>query len=447
MSAGAVVTASRPPAVELPIVAFALHCGARLVVSPRPGAPVAAVQMHMRGGVALDPQGREGTAWLSGALLDQGTARHSEEEIATLLESAGGNLSGDANGVSGSIASKDWRRLVELVAELVTAPTYPAARVQRQRQRMLDRLLVERDDPRVQGEHHFRRLVYGDHWLGRPSYGGLESVRRIQRSHLSAFHRKCWMPQRALFALCGDVDPEEVRALFDRRLASWKRGDDLPPPEPVFPPRAVRQSVFQSERAQVHLHVGHLGIRRNHPDYPALVVMDHVLGTGPGFTNRISKRLRDELGLAYTVHASIHHNAGIHPGTFTAYIGTSPQHVETALGGFLDEIRRLQAELVGDDELGVAKDYVVGSFALSFQRAVRRAAYMISHERHGLPPDNLQRMPRELAAVSADDVRRVAREHLHPGAVCVAAAGPLTEKDVRSAVERALERGAGVPVG
>jgi zinc protease len=436
----ATAVASRPHAVELPIAAFPLRCGARLVVSPRAGAPVTALQMHMRGGVALDPPGGEGTAWLTGALLDQGTARRSEEEIATELETAGGTLSGDANGVSGSIAAKDWRRLVELVAELVTQPTFPAARVQRQRQRLLDRLLVERDDPRVQGEHHFRRLVYGGHWLGRPPYGDLKTAKRIQRSHLAAYHRKNWMPQRALFALCGDVDPQEVCALFDRRLAAWKRGNDLPPPEPVFPLREVRLSVFPSERAQVHLYVGHLGIRRNHPDYPALVVMDHVLGTGPGFTNRISKRLRDELGLAYTVHASIHHNAGIHPGTFTAYIGTSPQNVETALAGFLDEIRRIQSEPVGEDELGVAKDYVVGSFALSFQRAVRRAAYMISHERHGLPPDNLERFPRELAAVSAADVRRVAREHLHPQAVCVAAAGPLTEKDLRTAVERALGR-------
>ena len=440
MSAAAVTSTLHPPAVELPIVPFELRCGARLLVSPRPGAPVTAVQMHMRGGVALDPPGHEGTAWLTGALLDQGTKRHDEEQIATLLESAGGSLAGDANGVSGAIASKDWRRLVELVAEVVLVPTFPSAQVKRQRQRLLDRLVVERDEPRVQGERVFRKLIYGNHWLGRPSHGELESVARIGRAHLAAFHSVCWMPQRALFAVCGDVEPEAVRQLFERKLAGWKAGDDTPPPEATFPPRDVRLAAFESDRAQVHLYAGHLGIRRNHPDYPALVVMDHVLGTGPGFTNRISKRLRDELGLAYTVHASIHHTAGIHPGTFMAYIGTSPQHVETALKGFLDEIHRLQDQPVGDDELGVAKDYVVGSFALSFQRAARRASYMISQERHGLPPDNLERLPRELAAVSAADVQRVAREHLHPDAVCVAAAGPLSEADLRALVERVLGR-------
>jgi zinc protease len=428
------------PRVDLPIVPFDLSCGARLLVSPRAQAPVTAVQMHMRGGVSLDPPRREGTAWLTGALLDQGTRHHDEAQIAGLLETAGGGLGGDANGINGSIASTHWERLIDLTSEVITEPTFPPARVQRQKQRLLDRLLIERDEPRVQGERLFRRLIYGDHWLGRPATGDISSVRRIARADLAAFHRASWMPQRALFGVCGDVDAQAVKRLLERRLKGWKRGNDTPPPAPEYPARAVRLDVFESDRAQVHLYVGHLGIRRNHPDYTALVVLDHVLGTGPGFTNRISRRLRDELGLAYSVHASIHNSAGLHPGTFTAYIGTSPQNLATALEGFLAEIRRIQSEPVGEAELAVAKDYVVGAFALAFQRASRRAGYLISQQRHGLPPDNLERYPRELAAVTAADVQRVAREHFHPDRVCVVAAGPVKRSELERAVAGALNR-------
>ena len=183
-------------------------------------------------------------------------------------------------------------------------------------------------------------------------------------------------------------------------------------------------------REQVHVFLGHLGIRRADPDYHALVVMDHVLGTGPGFTNRVAMRLRDELGLAYTVSANIHGSAGSYPGTFKAYIGTSPDKVRTAIEGFRAEMRRLQDERVGDAELGVAKDYVVGSFALSFQRASRRAEYMIAAERFSLPADNLESAPRLYAAVTSDDLLRVARKHLHPDRCCIAAAGPLRDSDL-----------------
>jgi zinc protease len=222
-----------------------------------------------------------------------------------------------------------------------------------------------------------------------------------------------------------------VRKVLDRALSAWTPGQDLPYPEADLPPRVERRAVFHAKREQVHVFLGHLGIRRSDPDYHALVVMDHVLGPGPGFTNRVAMRLRDELGLAYTVSANIHGSAGSYPGTFKAYIGTSPDKVKTAIDGFRAEMRRMQDERVGDAELQVAKDYVVGSFALSFQRASRRAEYMIAAERFSLPADNLESAPRIYAAVTADDLQRVARRHLHPDDCCIAAAGPLRESDLR----------------
>jgi zinc protease len=305
---------------------------------------------------------------------------------------------------------------------VLTSPTYPAAQFARQKQRLLDRLLVERDEPRVRTAQLFRRLVYGDHWLGRPAYGTLESVARIGASHLRAHHRRRWTAARTILAVCGDVDPAAVRRRFERALRGWTPGAPFQPRMPVFPERGARAGAFRAERQQVHVFLGHLGVTRDHPDYPALVVMDHVLGAGPGFTNRVARRLRDELGLAYSVSANIHASAGLLPGTFTAYIGTSPQHVATAVAGFLGEIRRLQAKPVGEEELDVARSYVVGSFPRGFERAARRASYMVSAELHGFPPDNLRRLQEAFCAVRPADVQRVARAHLFPAACCLAAA-------------------------
>jgi zinc protease len=403
-------------------------------VSPRRGAPVTAVQVHVRGGSRLDPKGREGTAHMAGRLLDQGTARRSEQEIASVLEAAGGGLSGDATTLSGNIASAAWPLLCEILCDCLIAPTYPAREFARQKQRLLDRLLLERDDPRAQADQLFRRLVYGSHWLGRPQYGSLESVARIERRHLAAFHRANWVARRATIAVCGDVQPAAVVRSFERRLRGWDPGETLEPGRPELPERGVRLATFPAQRQQVHVQLGHLGIRRKDPDYPALVVMDHVLGTGPGFANRISRRLRDELGLAYSVHASIHSSAGVLPGTFNAYIGTSPEHVSTAVQHFLAEMRRIQDERVTQAELKLARDYVIGAFALSFQRASRRVTYMINAERYHLPEDNLERLPREIAAVSTADVQRAAQRHLHPDACCLAASGPITERELRAAL-------------
>jgi zinc protease len=418
------------PRLELPIQRFELACGALLLVSPRPQATIAAASVHVRGGPALDPAGREGTAFLAGSLVDQGTAAHDEEELAALLEPEGGEVGGDATGVSGSIVNERWELLLETLAEMTVAPAYPAEKVELQRQRLLDRLLVERDDPRVQGGLLFRRLVYGEHWLGRAAYGTRESVARIGARELRAHHKQNWVARRGVIAVCGQVDPQAVRRKVERLFARWPAGAALQTTPPRFPERAVRSGVFHSKRAQVHVYLGHLGVPRQHPDYPALVVMDHVLGTGPGFTNRIARILRDELGLAYSVNASIHSSAGVLPGMFTAYIGTSPDKVRTAIQGFRREIQRIQQEPVGQEELDVAKSYLVGSFPLGFERAARRASYMISSEVHHFPDDYLERLLASFAAVTREDVQRVAREQLYPERCVLAAAGPLAKSEV-----------------
>jgi zinc protease len=329
----------------------------------------------------------------------------------------------------------EWELLLGLMAEELVEPAYPRLQVDRQKRRLLDRLSVEKDDPRTQGGLLFRRLVYGDHWLGRAAYGTIESVRRIGPKELRAHHAANWVGKRAIIAVCGDVEPAKVARTADTLLARWNPGTPIETTPPRFPPRAVRTGVFAAKRQQVHVHLGHLGIPRNDPDYAALVVMDHVLGTGPGFTNRISRKLRDELGLAYSVSANIHSSAGILPGMFSAYIGTSPEHLSTAVRGFLDEIRRLQAEPVGVDELDVAKSYLIGSFPLGFERASRRASYMVSAELHRFPPDNLERLLKQFAAVTREDVQRVARRHLHPDSSCLAASGPVKRADLARALQ------------
>lgn len=425
------------PRVHLPFERFELGCGAKLIVSPRPGAPVTALEVHLRGGPSLDPKGLEGTAYLTGGLLDQGTRTRSEAELAGLLEPAGGEITGDASGLHTTIVSQEWKLLVELVADMLTGASFPLAQVRRQRERLLHRLEVERDDPRAQAGKRFRKLTYGSHWLGRSPYGSLESVARIEPAHLRAHHRANWVASRALIAVAGDVEPQEVRRELDRRLSGWKRGKPLEPRKIALPEPGRRVAAYRAERAQVHLYLGHLGITRSDPDYPALVVMDHVLGTGPGFTNRISRILRDELGLAYTVQAAIHSSAGILPGTFTAYIGTSPRHVRTALSGFLDEIRRIQDEPVPQEELDVAKSYLVGSFALGYERATRRAAHLVTSSLHGFPDDHLERLVRSFDEITPADVQRVAKKHLLPDRCCLAASGPVDARELERLLESA----------
>lgn len=434
--------------LSIPSESFELACGARLVVSPRPGASVTALVVSIDGGARLDPLGREGLAQFVGSLAVEGTSRHTESEIAERLEPLGGALMGDSGGLSGSVAAggsaghENWRTLLDLASEVLVEPTYPSERFVRRKSIALDRLRIDEAEPRVQVTRLFNTLVYGTgadgtSGIGRPRRGTHTSVSGIEREHLVAAHAENWVASRAIVGVCGDVDPETVRAHLDAALGGWSRGLDAPPIDDRFPPRASRIATFHAEREQVQVLAGHLGIRRLDPRYPALVVMDHVLGTGAGFTDRISRRLRDEEGLAYSVSATTAASSGRVEGVFQASIATSPDKVGAALAGFVEEMERIRVERVRDEELDLAKRYLSGSYALGFEKASRRASQVVTAARLGLPEGHIDQLLEDLMAVTAEDVERVAFEVLEPRALSVAAAGALDDGTVQAYLDAA----------
>jgi zinc protease len=155
--------------------------------------------------------------------------------------------------------------------------------------------------------------------------------------------------------------------------------------------------------------------------------MDHILGLGAGFTDRISKKLRDEQGLAYTVAANISLSAEKEPGMFMAYIGTSPGNVNQAIEGFLKEMRRIRVEPVSPEELELAKNYITGSYVFNFETSNQLARYLVNVERYQLGDDFIRNFPQLITDVTIDDIQRVARQYLDPNNYYIASTGKVQE--------------------
>jgi zinc protease len=152
--------------------------------------------------------------------------------------------------------------------------------------------------------------------------------------------------------------------------------------------------------------------------------MDVILGSAPGFTSRVPKRLRDEQGLAYSTFANITSSAGLDPGRFVAYIGTSPENRQRAIDGILGEIRLLVEKGVTEAELRDARQYLTGSFVFHFQTNAQVTHFMVLAKRYGIGFDYAEKFPVLINAVSLEDVARVAKQYLHPDASTVVVVGP-----------------------
>ncbi|MFQ3652569.1 MAG: insulinase family protein, partial [Gemmataceae bacterium] len=167
------------------------------------------------------------------------------------------------------------------------------------------------------------------------------------------------------------------------------------------------------------------GIRRTNPDYFKLLVMDYILGTGPGFTDRLSSRLRDREGLAYSVSANITSSAAKEPGTFTCYSGTDKENFQRVKKLFLEELHRIRDTKPTPDELQDAKTYLLGSALMRFGSNAGIAEQLVSIERFGLGWDYLEKSQRAIAAVTAEDIQTVAKKYLHPERMILTVVGAV----------------------
>lgn len=366
----------------------------------------------------------QGVTHMIGECLDEGTVDRSGVELAMAVDEIGGSLSANASG--GGIMCPEMHTVdaVRLLREMVFSPAFAEKEVQRVRDEVLQDIKVEEADPRQVAALRFHAEVYRDHPFARPARGNAETVAAHTPGRLKSFHEKWYAPAQGIVAAAGPADVNVTLDLLEQEFENLT-GDQ---PEHFWPaappmPETTADVHLAMDREQVHVFLGHPGVRRFHPDFHSLVVMDHILGTGPGFTSRISRRLRDEMGLCYSVNAAISASAGEEPGEFAAYIGTSPEHREKAIAGFLEEIDRIRGELVTEKELCDVQDYLTGSYIFAFERNTQLARYAISVRRFDLGFDYIHRYPDLVRAVTREDVQRVAQEHLHPDRMVRVSAG------------------------
>jgi zinc protease len=327
--------------------------------------------------------------------------------------------------LSGRVLAKDADLLLSLAAEALRAPSFPAEAFDRVKAQTLAAIAGEDDQPAAAARKRFKELVYGAHPLHRPPLGYRKTVEALTREDVLRHHAAFYRPRNAIVAVVGDEPAEALVDRVRRHVGAWPdAGPAAKPPVPAVARQAApRREAIDLESAQAHVVLGHLGVRRNDPEYQALLVLDHVLGVGAGFTDRLSRRVRDERGLAYEVYGTIALPAGVEPGTFQVYLGTRHESVDEALR----EVRALLDEFVRDgptqQETDDAKAYLLGSHVFRFETAQALAGYLIGVERFGLGLDDLQVYPTRIAAVTRLDVARVAKARLHPEAMTTVVAG------------------------
>ena len=422
---GATLAAPAGPALATRVV---LPNGLVLLVAERPGLPIVTVKVDVAAGALLDPPARAGLANLTALLLTRGTPGRTGPELDRAIELVGGSLEGegglDSSELALAVLKKDWALGLDLLAEVLRRPSFPADEFTRKREEVRAEIRRGEEDPGEVADRLLRRLVFPTHPYGRPVAGTDASLGRLTRADVVRFHARAYRPDTTVVAVVGDVTVEEARGAVTARLGDWRAGG----PRGAFPGPAPARSVARAgtvprDLSQATVLLGQASIARSHPDHYPLLLAAHVLGGGA--SSRLYTRVREERGLVYAIDAEL--APARRGGLFLVTFQSRNARVREVLGLVREELARMRREPVSDDELLQAKAYLVGSFPLRMDTNGEVAALLLRVERFGLGLDYPTRYRRAIEAVTAADLLRAVRAHWDPARMSLAVVGNVRE--------------------
>ena len=390
--------------------------------------PSVVINGYLSAGSLFDSDDELGLAFFTAATLLRGTNRRNFQEIYDAIESAGANLHFEGathtTSFSGRALAEDLDLLLELLAESLRQPVFPALQVERLRAQILTSLAIRAQDTGDMASLAFDQMVYAGHPYSRPEDGFPETVAGITRENMERFHREGYGPRGMVIAVVGAVDSNQAVERVSEILGDWQNPDQrelatLPPV--TSPTELLTQDIKIPGKIQSDIVVGTIGPPRCSPDFLAALLGNDILGQF-GMMGRIGDTVREQAGLAYYAYSSL--TGGIGPGPWYVSAGVNPSNVNKVIDLIRQEIARFIREPVTDEELTDSQANFIGRLPLSLESNGGVASALLNLERYDLGLDYLRGYPDLIRGITTDDVLETARCYLHPDRLGIATAGP-----------------------
>lgn len=382
----------------------------------------------VRTGSLAESAAQAGLASMTSALLMRGTKQRSYEQIYDALESVGAEVmigSGfHTASFSGQGLVEDLDLLLELVSQSLRYPTFPPAQIEQLRGQIMTGLQMRASDTGQMALLSFREALYQDHPYGRSQRGYDTTIPAITRDQIVEFHQRNFGPQGMIVTVVGAVQAADALAKVEAMFGDWQ----VPTQQVVaqvadvaWPEKVVKTAVSIPDKSQADLVIGLPGPRRSVPDYLDVSLMNTILGVF-GMMGRIGQSVREEQGLAYYAYSRL--QGGLGPMPWMACAGVAPGDIDKATYSILQEVRRIQNELVSPEELADSQTYRIGSLPVGLETNAGMADVITDMELYELGLDYLLHYPDLIRDITSERIQAAAQKYLSSEQVVVAVAGP-----------------------
>ncbi len=406
-----------------------LPSGLTVLTESMPDRRSVSVGAWLRNGARDEPREWLGISHFIEHMMFKGTERRDARAIAASLESLGGHL--DAFTAREQVCyyaralSEHLESVVDVLADLLSRPRFAAEDVTREKSVVKEEILACEDNPEDKAGELLNEQIWGDHSLGRPILGTLETLDPIGRDALCAYYASRYRGEDVIIAGAGGLDHDRLVELVARHFAT-PAGESRPLSETPPPFTPTVQHVVRDDLQQLYVELATRAVPYQHQDRDPLVVLNTLLGGG--MSSRLFQSVREDAGLAYSVFSGLdfHRDSGL----LSVHMGVAPERGREALALVRAELEKLAAEGPGEAEVEDTRSQLRGSVIIGLESVTNHMYHLANEElysdRYTTPEEQVARID----AVTMDQVRDVARRYLVTGKFAVCVLGPAGGRPV-----------------
>jgi zinc protease len=405
--------------------------GAEILVEPARGQGICAIELRWRGG-SLE-ESIPGLANLTARICEESPISPDSVGISEFLESMGASIDSGPSGFNIQGRANDLELILETLLSSIAQMSPSASILRSMARRVRTELEADSDDPAFLAERMLREMALEGLPGSSDSRGSADSIKSIKVANVKSHIFDWFRPANMILGVTGDFQASPMIRKVDRTIEkafanARSRSGPTPPLilptlfEGPMPPARLRS--MRSPGTQTHIVMGHRTIARPHPDWIALQVLEIVLGSGPGLTDLLSRRLREELGLVYGVGMTMTDGAWTNPGHMRVAFSCDPSDADRAQNEAIRILTEAAMGNLAEEDCLQARDHLANSWFMNYESADERLSSRLDAELEdwdlGLPP----RWSRQCSTLTADEIRTAARIHIRPNSLQIVRYGP-----------------------
>jgi zinc protease len=389
--------------------------------------PMMAMRFAFDGGSSQDPDGKEGLANFVTAMLDEGAGDLSSREFQEREEDLSMRMSYEEakDAFYGNFETLTTNRddAAKLLKLALNKPHFEADSIERIRQQLIAGLVYAARDPDKVAQNEWYALAFKGHPYARPANGTEKTVATVTHDDLEGYRKRVFAKDTLKVVAVGDIDADQLGHFLDEVFGELPAEAELAPVSKTAPVIGGKQEVIEMNVPQSVAVFGLGAMPRRDPEFIPAFVLNQILGGG-GFASKLMEEVREKRGLAYSVYTYVYPYQ--HASIFSGGVATRNDAMGQSLDVIRDELKKMADNGPSQEDLDNAKNYLIGSYPLRFDTNAKIATQLLGLKMDGFGPEYVENRNAMIAAVTLDDMKRVAKSLLDTQNLIVTIVGKPT---------------------